>query len=112
MAPVTSPPCAGGPALLDIQMTVTTDHKETPEAGPTGLIVISTQADCPAKAGSLTKALATVPTVASATAKTLPSSTAKEVREDPHTVDIDAPPHTGTIIKLVTSSHPPPLPDE
>ena len=80
----TSPPCAGGPALLEIQTTATTSCKEIPEVGPTGPGSTSTQSGCPVKAGCLTKALATVPT------KAPPSIAAKEDKEDPHTADKEA----------------------
>ena len=92
----TSLPCVGGPALLDIQMTVTKSHSEIPQVGPAGPAATGTQAGHPAEVGSLAEALATVPTKASALAKAPPSTAAKEVREDPHTVDKEAPPHTGT----------------
>ena len=91
----TSPPCAGGPTLLNIQMTATASCSEIPESDPKDPVAAGAQAGCPVEAGSLTKALTAVPTEASAPAIATASITAKEAKENPHTAAEEVPSHTG-----------------
>ena len=66
-------------------VTATASHSKILEAGLAGPVTIGTQAGFPAKPGSLTKALVTVPNEASNPAASPPLIAAKEAKEDPHT---------------------------
>ena len=64
--------CAVDPTITAVLLKVLTGHRETTEAGPTGLAVASAQAYCPAEAVSLVEAFPTAPTEASAPATVPP----------------------------------------
>ena len=87
-------PCAGSPALMDVQMTAT-GPREIPEADSTDPAAASTEAGWQTEVGSLTTALDTVPTETSAPAIAPPLTMTKEARENLCTMDEEALPHTG-----------------